>query len=48
MGEGGAINAPAAVLSGVNDALSDFGAAASHTPIPPDWSGATAAAGRAA
>ena len=37
MGEGGAINAPVAVVSAVNDALSPFGVAASHTPLTPEW-----------
>ena len=37
MGEGGSINSPAAIVSAVNDALSDFGAVANHTPLTPDW-----------
>ena len=37
MGEGGAINAPAAVVGAVNDALSPFGVVADHTPVTPDW-----------
>jgi carbon-monoxide dehydrogenase large subunit len=37
MGEGGAINAPAAVVNAINDALAPFGIAARHTPITPDW-----------
>jgi carbon-monoxide dehydrogenase large subunit len=37
MGEGGAIVAPAAIVSAVNDALSPFGVAASHTPLAPEW-----------
>jgi carbon-monoxide dehydrogenase large subunit len=37
MGEGGAVNSPAAVVSAVNDALRPFGAVADHTPITPDW-----------
>ena len=37
MGEGGAINAPAAVVAAVNDALAPFGVTANHTPLTPDW-----------
>lgn len=37
MGEGGAINAPAAIVAAVNDALRPFGARANHTPITPEW-----------
>jgi carbon-monoxide dehydrogenase large subunit len=37
MGEGGSINAPAAVVSAVNDALSHLGIRANHTPLSPDW-----------
>jgi carbon-monoxide dehydrogenase large subunit len=37
MGEGGAINAPAAVVNAINDALSPFGVVARHTPVTPDW-----------
>ena len=37
MGEGGAVNSPAAVVAAVNDALRPFGVAANHTPIRPDW-----------
>jgi carbon-monoxide dehydrogenase large subunit len=38
MGEGGAINAPAAVVSAVNDALARGGAPpANHTPLTPEW-----------
>jgi aerobic carbon-monoxide dehydrogenase large subunit len=37
MGEGGAINAPAAIVGAVNDALSRFGIVATHTPLTPDW-----------
>jgi carbon-monoxide dehydrogenase large subunit len=37
MGEGGAINAPAAVVSAVNDALSHLGIRANHTPLSPEW-----------
>lgn len=37
MGEGGAINAPAAIVAAVNDALRPFGVRANHTPITPEW-----------
>jgi aerobic carbon-monoxide dehydrogenase large subunit len=37
MGEGGAVNSPAAVVSAVNDALRPFGVTADHTPITPEW-----------
>jgi carbon-monoxide dehydrogenase large subunit len=37
MGEGGAINAPAAILGAVNDALIPFGIVATHTPLTPEW-----------
>jgi carbon-monoxide dehydrogenase large subunit len=37
MGEGGAINAPAAVVAAVNDALWPFGVVANHTPLTPTW-----------
>ena len=37
MGEGGSINAPAAVVSAVNDALSHLGIRANHTPLSPEW-----------
>jgi carbon-monoxide dehydrogenase large subunit len=37
MGEGGAINAPVAVVSAVNDALAPFGIVANHTPLTPEW-----------
>jgi aerobic carbon-monoxide dehydrogenase large subunit len=37
MGEGGAVNAPAAVLGAVNDALSPLGVRANHTPLTPEW-----------
>ena len=37
MGEGGAINAPAAIANAVTDALSPFGVQANHTPITPHW-----------
>jgi carbon-monoxide dehydrogenase large subunit len=37
MGEGGAVNAPVAVVAAVNDALASFGVAANHTPVTPEW-----------
>jgi carbon-monoxide dehydrogenase large subunit len=37
MGEGGAINAPAAIVSAVNDALRGLGVVADRTPVDPDW-----------
>lgn len=37
MGEGGAINAPAAIVSAVNDALRGHGVKANHTPLTPQW-----------
>lgn len=37
MGEGGAVNSPATIVSAVNDALRPFGVTANHTPITPEW-----------
>jgi len=37
MGEGGAINAPAAIANAVTDALRTFGVRVDHTPITPSW-----------
>ncbi len=37
MGEGGAVNAPAAIANAVTDALAAFGIAVNHTPITPTW-----------
>jgi carbon-monoxide dehydrogenase large subunit len=37
MGEGGSINAPAALVSAVNDALSHLGIRANQTPLSPEW-----------
>jgi carbon-monoxide dehydrogenase large subunit len=37
VGEGGAVNAPAAIVGAVNDALAPFGVAANHTPLKPEW-----------
>jgi carbon-monoxide dehydrogenase large subunit len=37
MGEGGSINAPAAIVSAVNDALRSLGIVANGTPLSPDW-----------
>jgi carbon-monoxide dehydrogenase large subunit len=47
MGEGGAINAPAAIVGAVNDALSSFGVVATHTPVTPDWIATAVRAARA-
>ncbi|MEA2472387.1 MAG: aerobic carbon-monoxide dehydrogenase large subunit, partial [Thermoleophilaceae bacterium] len=45
MGEGGAVNAPAAIVAAVNDALRPLGVVANHTPLTPEWvTGAFAAA----
>lgn len=37
MGEGGAVNAPVAVVAAVNDALRSPGLSANHTPLTPEW-----------
>ncbi len=37
MGEGGAVNSPAAIVAAVNDALRPLGVSANHTPITPSW-----------
>jgi carbon-monoxide dehydrogenase large subunit len=37
MGEGGAVNPPAAIANAITDALSPFGIAVNHTPITPEW-----------
>jgi aerobic carbon-monoxide dehydrogenase large subunit len=37
MGEGGAVNPPAAIANAVVDALSPFGIAVNHLPITPEW-----------
>lgn len=37
MGEGGAINAPAAIANAVTDALSPLGVKVNRTPISPQW-----------
>jgi carbon-monoxide dehydrogenase large subunit len=37
MGEGGAINAPAAIANAVTDALAPFGIRVDHVPIRRDW-----------
>jgi aerobic carbon-monoxide dehydrogenase large subunit len=36
MGEGGAVNPPAAIANAVTDALSPFGIAINQTPITPE------------
>ncbi len=37
MGEGGAVNAPAAIVAAVNDALRQSDVRANHTPLTPEW-----------
>jgi carbon-monoxide dehydrogenase large subunit len=37
MGEGGAVNPPAAIANAITDALSPFGITVNHTPITPEW-----------
>ena len=37
MGEGGAVNPPAALANAITDALSPFGIAVNRTPITPEW-----------
>ncbi|HEY2770820.1 MAG TPA: xanthine dehydrogenase family protein molybdopterin-binding subunit [Solirubrobacteraceae bacterium] len=37
MGEGGAVNAPVAIVAAVNDALGAAGNGANHTPLTPEW-----------
>lgn len=37
MGEGGAVNPPAALANAITDALSPFGIAVNQTPITPEW-----------
>jgi carbon-monoxide dehydrogenase large subunit len=37
MGEGGAVNPPAALANAITDALSPFGIKVNHTPITPEW-----------
>jgi len=37
MGEGGAINSPAAIVCAVNDALAPFEVTANRTPLTPSW-----------
>jgi aerobic carbon-monoxide dehydrogenase large subunit len=45
MGEGGAVNSPAAIVGAFNDALAPLGVVANRTPLSPDWVlGAIAAA----
>jgi aerobic carbon-monoxide dehydrogenase large subunit len=48
MGEGGAVNPPAAIANAVTDALSPFGIAVNHTPITPEWIVSALAAGASA
>lgn len=37
MGEGGAVNAPVAIVAAVNDALGRAETGANHTPLTPEW-----------
>jgi aerobic carbon-monoxide dehydrogenase large subunit len=37
MGEGGAVNPPAAIANAVTDALSPFDIRVNHLPITPEW-----------
>ena len=37
MGEGGAVNPPAAIANAVTDALRPFDIKVNHTPIQPAW-----------
>jgi len=37
MGEGGAVNPPAAIANAITDALSPFRIAVNETPITPEW-----------
>ncbi len=37
MGEGGAVNPPAAIANAVTDALSAFDIRVNHLPITPEW-----------
>jgi aerobic carbon-monoxide dehydrogenase large subunit len=37
MGEGGAVNPPAAIANAVTDALNPFGVRVNHLPITPEW-----------
>ncbi len=37
MGEGGAVNPPAAIANALTDALSPFGIKVNHTPVSPAW-----------
>lgn len=46
MGEGGAVNPPAAIANAVTDALQSFGIIVNHTPITPEWIAMSVAAAR--
>jgi aerobic carbon-monoxide dehydrogenase large subunit len=46
MGEGGAVNPPAAIANAVTDALQSFGITVNHTPITPEWIAMSVAAAR--
>jgi aerobic carbon-monoxide dehydrogenase large subunit len=47
MGEGGAVNPPAAIANAVTDALSPFGVRVNHLPITPEWIAMMVAGSRA-
>ena len=47
MGEGGAVNPPAAIANAVTDALRPFGVRVNHLPITPEWIAMTVAHSRA-
>jgi len=48
MGEGGAVNPPAAIANALTDALSPFGVAVNQTPIIPEWIAMAVAAAKPA
>jgi carbon-monoxide dehydrogenase large subunit len=48
MGEGGAINAPSAIVAAIGDALAPLGIFPTHTPVTPDWIVRKVAAARGA
>ena len=47
MGEGGAVNPPAAIANAVTDALSPFGIKVDRLPITPEWIALAVAKARA-
>jgi aerobic carbon-monoxide dehydrogenase large subunit len=48
MGEGGAVNPPAALANAITDALSPFGITVNQTPITPEWIAMAVAAAKSA